>query len=45
LPWVGQQHGAFSDLRTRIASIGSVLETIESGYRKVSIPPEPRSNP
>jgi len=35
LPWVGKQQGIFSDLRTRIASIGSVLDTIEAGYRKV----------
>jgi len=35
LPWVGQQHGFLSDLRTRLASLGSMLETIESGYRKV----------
>jgi len=36
LPWVGKQQGIFSDLRTRIASIGSVLDTIEAGYRKYS---------
>lgn len=36
LPWVGQHRGFLSDLRTRIASLGSVLETIESGYRKAS---------
>ncbi|KAH6706546.1 cytochrome P450 [Leptodontidium sp. MPI-SDFR-AT-0119] len=36
LPWVGQHRGFLSDLRTRIASLGSVLETIESGYRKYS---------
>lgn len=37
IPWVGQQHGILSDLRTRIASLGSMLETIDAGYRKVSI--------
>lgn len=35
LPWVGLQHGFLSDLRTRIASLGGALETIEAGYRKV----------
>ena len=38
LPWVGLQHGIFSNLRTRIASLGSsLLGTMESGYREVCV--------
>ncbi len=35
LPWVGLKHGLFGDLRTKIASLGALLDTIESGYREV----------
>jgi hypothetical protein len=36
LPWVGLQHGLFSNLRTRISSLGSsLLGAMESGYREV----------
>jgi len=39
LPWVGLQHGIFSNLQTRIASLGgSVLGTLELGYREVCEP-------
>ncbi len=37
IPWVGQQYGILADLRTRIASLGSMLETIDAGYCKVPI--------
>ncbi|KAE8444351.1 hypothetical protein EG329_000661 [Mollisiaceae sp. DMI_Dod_QoI] len=36
LPWVGKQDGFLADLRTRIRSMGNLLPTIESGYRKYS---------
>jgi hypothetical protein len=38
IPWVGLRYGAFADLRTRFASLGGMIETIESGYRKVCNP-------
>lgn len=38
LPWVGLQKGVFPKLRTRISSLGGLLETLESGYAKVSLP-------
>lgn len=36
IPWIGQQSGAFASLRTRIGSMGNMLDQIESGYREVS---------
>jgi hypothetical protein len=38
LPWVGLQKGVFSKLRTRLSSLGGLLETLETGYSKVSSP-------
>lgn len=36
LPMVGKQHGFLADLRTRLASMGSLLPVIEAGYEKYS---------
>ncbi|KUJ14117.1 cytochrome P450 [Mollisia scopiformis] len=36
LPWVGRQYGFLADLRTRAGSMGNLLPSIESGYRKYS---------
>ncbi|KAL2065895.1 hypothetical protein VTL71DRAFT_3565 [Oculimacula yallundae] len=36
IPWVGQQLGFLSNLRTRIASLGDAIGYIEYGYQKYS---------
>lgn len=35
IPWICVQDGFFSGLRTRIASLSGLLDSIESGYEKV----------